>query len=200
MIGTWLEELLSSRAKTKVLRLLAKFPAKEYTGREMARTLGLSHRTVDLALQDLAAYDLVALRRIGRANVYTANRDNYRFRAFQELVRREEATLGQLMEEIRKGLPPVLSCVLFGSVARGEERPGSDIDLLVVLKDPKAADAELSTLGLRVSERFSLRPAPILLTPRELRRKWNAPHVVAAREHGLLVAGKPLEEVHAEAA
>ncbi len=199
MIGTWLAELLSSRAKTKVLRLLAKFPAKEYTGREMARTLGLSHRTVDLALQDLAAHDLVALRRIGRANVYTANRDNYRFRAFQELVRREEATLGQLMEEIRKGLPPVLSCVLFGSVARGQERPGSDIDLLVVLKEPKAADAKLTTLGLRVSERFSLRPAPILLTPRELRRKWNAPHVIAAREHGLLVAGKSLEEVHAEA-
>jgi len=200
MIGTWLEEVLSSRAKTKVLRLLATFPAKEYTGREMARALGLSHRTVDLALRDLAAYDLVAVRRIGGANVYTANRDNYRFRALQELVRREEETLGQLVKEIRKGLPPVLSCVLFGSVARGEERPGSDIDLLVVLKDPKAAEEKLAALGLRVSERFSLRPAPILLTPRELRRKWKAPHVVAAREHGLLVAGKPLEEVHAEAA
>src|SRR4030067_1128621 len=128
MIGTWLEEVLSSRAKAKVLRLLAKFPAKEYTGREMARALGLSHRTVDLALRDLAAYALVALRRIG------------------------------------------------------------------------GAERKLAALGLRVSERFSLRPAPILLTPRELRRKWNAPHVVAAREHGLLVAGRPLEEVHAEAA
>src|SRR4030067_641045 len=100
MIGTWLEEGLSSRAKAKVLRLLAEFPAQEDTGRE-------------------------------------------------------EAPVGPVVEEIRRGLPPVLSCVLFGSVARGEERPGSDVDLLVVLRDPRAAEQKLAAPGLRASGRCS---------------------------------------------
>ncbi|MDQ3677327.1 MAG: nucleotidyltransferase domain-containing protein [Actinomycetota bacterium] len=56
-----------------------------------------------------------------------------------------------LLAQLRAALrtePRVRFAALYGSVARGEERPGSDIDLLVALDDDRPTAA--SALGLRL--------------------------------------------------
>lgn len=45
----------------------------------------------------------------------------------------------------------VVSVAIFGSVARGEERPGSDIDLLVEL-EPGTRPIELLALGVELED------------------------------------------------
>jgi len=195
MLGSWLSDVLSSRVKTKILRLFSKFPAKEFTGREIARTIEVSHRSVDLALSDLVSHDIVTIRRIGRANVYTANRDSYLFLTIRDLFKREEESKDNLMKEIRKIIPDVISCVIFGSVARNEERPDSDIDLLIVSANPKSLKEPLAALESRLMKKFALHTAPIILTPRQLKKKLNSPYVKSARKEGLLVSGSSLEDV-----
>jgi len=50
----------------------------------------------------------------------------------------EKNTLNELIKEIRILLKNHAdSCILFGSVARKEERPSSDIDLLIITKNKK---------------------------------------------------------------
>lgn len=67
----------------------------------------------------------------------------------------------------------LVSVVLFGSVARGEDRENSDIDLLVVLKNlPQGRLARLSTIDF-LWEKFSSEVAihPILKTQEEARKR-----------------------------
>jgi predicted nucleotidyltransferase len=86
----------------------------------------------------------------------------------------------ELLDEDLQG--NLVSAVLFGSVARGEATPGSDIDLLVVCETlPEGRFARLSTLE-RVDHRFEAelarlratgidtRVVPILKTRQEARR------------------------------
>ena len=197
MLGNWLSEAMSSRTKTKVVRLLSSFPTKEFTGREIAGIIGVGHRAVDIALGDLVSLDIVTVRRIGRANVYTANGDSQRFLALASLFKEEARTKDALIEEIRRLIPDVLSCVLFGSVARGEESLDSDVDLLVITDNPRGLREALEDLRSNVAKRFSLHLAPIVLTPRQLREKWKAPFVVSATKDGRLIAGESLEGIHA---
>jgi predicted nucleotidyltransferase len=197
MLGNWLSEALSSRTKTKVVRLLTSFPTREFTGREIAGIIGVGHRAVDIALGDLVSLDIVTVRRIGRANVYTANGDSQRFQALARLFEEEAKTRDALLSEIRVSIPDVLSCVLFGSVARGEESLDSDVDLLVIADNPKGLAEALENLRSKVAKRFSLHLAPIVLTPAQLREKWKAPYVVSATKDGRLVAGESLEGVRA---
>ncbi len=199
MLGNWLSEALSSRTKTKVVRLLSSFPTKEFTGREIAGIIGVDHRAVDIAMRDLVSLDIVMVHRIGRANVYAANGDSHRFRTLAGLFEEEAETRDVLIEEIARTLPDVLSCVLFGSIAMGEESLDSDIDLLVITDKPKGLSEALENLRSRVARRFSLHLSAIILTPRQLKEKWRAPFVVSATEHGRLIAGDSLEGVHARA-
>jgi predicted nucleotidyltransferase len=52
------------------------------------------------------------------------------------LLERYDAILGQLLSEIRAHYGPrLVACVVFGSVGRGTPRYGSDVDLLLVVRD-----------------------------------------------------------------
>jgi predicted nucleotidyltransferase len=197
MLGNWLSEALSSRTKTKIVRLLTSFPTREFTGREIAGNIRVGHRAVDIALGDLVSLDIVTVRRIGRANVYTANVDSQRFQALTGLFKEEARTRDALMDEIRESIPDVLSCVLFGSVARGEESLDSDVDLLVITDNPRGLRDALEALRSRVARKFSLHLAPTVLTPKQLREKWKAPFVASATKDGRLIAGESLEGIHA---
>jgi predicted nucleotidyltransferase len=68
-----------------------------------------------------------------------------------ELRRRFEALYGERLVQM----------VLFGSQARGDAKPGSDIDVLVVLKDPVHPGDEVEKTGGIVAE-LSLQYAEVI--------------------------------------
>jgi predicted nucleotidyltransferase len=58
-----------------------------------------------------------------------------------------------LLAELRVVLPSgFISAVLFGSYARGDARPGSDVDVMLVGSEQRALDAALDALSARASE------------------------------------------------
>jgi len=62
-----------------------------------------------------------------------------------------------VLAELRRRLeqlygPRLVRLVLYGSQARGDAEPGSDIDVLVVLRDPIDPDQEISGSGGVVAE------------------------------------------------
>lgn len=70
-------------------------------------------------------------------------------------------TLKQILTELRSRFqeiygPRLAEMVLYGSQARGDEEAGSDIDVLVVLKDEVSASEEIARTGGIVAD-LSLR-------------------------------------------
>ena len=62
------------------------------------------------------------------------------------------AKLAQILAELRHRLeqlygPRLVKLVLFGSQARGDAEPGSDIDVLVVLEGPVSPGEEIERTG-----------------------------------------------------
>ncbi len=93
------------------------------------------------------------------------------------------ANVEKLLAELKKGLTALYgqrlkAVYLFGSYARGDYEEGSDLDVLVVLKDFDHAPAELDrTDGLmgELSLKYLITISPIFM-----------------REHDWLTADKPL--------
>jgi predicted nucleotidyltransferase len=190
------ERSLASSAGLRAAKLAVRFPGREFTGREMAEMLGVSHTTLGPALQDLLEVGLLDMRVVGRAHVYRANRDSYLFPLVQGLVRFEKGLDEGMLKMLGTGLRGVaVSAVVFGSYARGTPNEDSDLDLLVVVDDLKRAEDRLASLEGRFMRKYGVFVSTIVLSRTQFARKAATPYIRAAMAEGVLVAGRPLREV-----
>lgn len=167
-----LDDVLGSPSGVRILRVLARFPAKEFTGRELARLAKVSPtRTMD-NLARFLAHGLVERRSAGTSHLWRMVPGHALAGALRQLFRAESASLGSLERLLLRALEGVKveRLVLFGSVARGDERPDSDVDLLVVVPtvvDKRAAGKALRDARRDVASLFGNNLSILLYTRRE---------------------------------
>jgi predicted nucleotidyltransferase len=118
------------------------------TGREVARTAGVAQQSAAEGLARLERAGVVKSIPVGRAYLYTLNRELKIVReGILPLLEKEGEIRSGVFEALRKTFQgEVLSGVVYGSVARGEERPESDLDVCIVVdresqKEPTDARA-----------------------------------------------------------
>ena len=100
------------------------------------------------------------------------------------------------MNQIRRALESTsVTCVIFGSSARGDAGDNSDLDVLVVVDDRTALDDELFKLSVSVLRRYGIRIDAKVVTRSELREKGRDPYLRAALAEGVRISGEPLERV-----
>lgn len=87
--------------------------------------------------------------------------------------RRTDEPLEEMVRRIVAGFDP-LSVVLFGSRARGEAGPGSDVDLLVVMTAVSAPDNHKATVEiLRALKDVPVPKDVVVTTPEEIERRGD---------------------------
>lgn len=130
-----------------VLRVLARSDL-EMSGRQIADAAGASPERVRQVLNRLAAVGLVTARRTRSIVSFRANHDHLLWPSIQRLVIDADQIvhlLKQRLVAIVQGVADAertdrISLALFGSVARGEAGPGSDVDVLLVTPDEMQPD------------------------------------------------------------
>jgi predicted nucleotidyltransferase len=173
------------------------------SGREVARRARLSTRGAQDALADLEAVGVVIALAGGRDRLVSPNRRHALWPAVAECFRAEAALYGELRAAIAGVLgdcPGVMCAVLFGSVARAQERPESDCDVLLIGKTPRTADDAMAVVLSHVDAwraHFGVRVAPVgwgVAAARAAAAAKASPWREAQRDAVLLV-GRPLSEV-----
>lgn len=161
-----LPDILFSRARAEIFRLLFGISAEELHVREIERRSGLAIRTVSQELKKLEDRDLLSARRDGNRLYYSANRAHPLYSDIRNLVMK---TIG-LADILRQALAveEIPVAFVFGSVARGDEGGESDVDLMVV---GDVGLKELSRLLVGVSERIGREVNPHVMDAVELRRR-----------------------------
>ena len=181
------EALLGSTLKIRTLRVLRRLPAREFTVRELAREVGASDVGVGKVLDDLEAYDVVRRRRIGRAYAIRANPDSALFGVTRDLFEREEDLGAQFQTAVQRwcAREGVEYAALFGSAARGDLGPDSDVDLLIVSRTPKAVHDAIGDLAHEVHRLFGRPLSPLVLEPAEFRKVRSSSLGESLRREGI---------------
>ncbi len=128
-MGT-LSDILSSRVRAEIFRLLFGLNEQELHLREMERQAGLSLGTVRQDLQKLVKLDLVKTRRDGNRLYYRANTDHPLYPEIRKLVLKTSG----LVEIFKKVLDRegIRLAFVFGSLASNKAKAASDVDLMVI--------------------------------------------------------------------
>lgn len=105
----------------------------EFSGRRLHRVLGRgSEHGVRKAAERLVEQGIVHRRQAGQAKLYRLNRDHVAASYVEGLSSLRAQLVVRLREAVAGWNPRPHSSFLFGSVARGEAGPRSDLDLLVI--------------------------------------------------------------------
>lgn len=124
--------LFYDATRARVLDVLISNP-EELSGRAIARQSELSPTTTNLALGDLASHGIVSSRTEGRSHLWSLQQGNAVVRQILGLAKLQDERAGRVVVDALGSEP--ISVTLFGSVARGESGPDSDVDILVIAKD-----------------------------------------------------------------
>lgn len=137
-----------------LLRRLSR-ESQPLTARQLAELTGLNHRTVVEALDPLMHLGVVEKRHAGPSYLYSLVRENFIAQRIVLPALEAECGLPSALRDEIVGLfaPQAISIVLFGSMARGEEKLGSDVDVLVVMADGEGC-AEIEERALESGHSF----------------------------------------------
>lgn len=116
-----LDDLLGSRLRVRLLRVLARGASSGLTGRELARLCGSSPSQAAASLRELEESGLLVREIAGRSHVWRMVEGHALAPVVTSLFRAEAESFSALrsdLEGLIRGLP-VRRAVLFGSVARG---------------------------------------------------------------------------------
>jgi len=170
-----LNRILGQLSKIKIMRFLIRTDLA-MNGREIAQTVGLSHVKCHTALKELSEQGIVSVRRVGRSNLYELQTDHIVIRDWLRPLFRKEKELKKHLAELlvrRLSFRPE-ALIIFGSIAKGKERPDSDIDLLCVVSgagEVKKCEKELIAAGEEITRLFGNRFAPQVITKKSLLAK-----------------------------
>lgn len=156
-----LDDVFATRGHLRVVRALDRLPEGfPVSARDLARRSEVAHNRASEVLSALTEIGLTQVQRAGRSDLYQLNRGHIMYPAVHKLFQQEAAVGSALQKLLRRRLakmPRVREAYIFGSVARGESRTGSDIDLALVIppSGPTVAEqAEIDALATEVRRRF----------------------------------------------
>jgi len=165
-----LTAIFGSVGNVRVLRTLVADRSPQ-SAPQLARLAGLSPQGVRLVLDALARQQLVKVHGSGRTLLYALN-ESHPFASalvalFEQEQQRWERLLSTIREMLAKRSTAVRAAWLYGSVARAEDTPRSDLDIALLVSSSEVADRVREDL-MPLEDEQQLRISLTALTPREL--------------------------------
>jgi|GEM_PF-1895413 len=182
-----LDDTVDSKSKIRILRLLFRFPEREFTEREIAGMIGMSPNTVNLALNDLRKTNVFLYKRLGRTHSYRCSPDSALFPLFSELFGKEKQVRQDMLDLMKEKLDGLGTCVLFGSFARAEEKYDSDIDVLIITGNRAEAEARSQNLAENLLRIFSVSLASVIISEEEFMTRRQTGFVKEALSDGIVI-------------
>lgn len=201
-------DLLFPGARQKVLAALLLEPQESFHLRELARLAGAHAGTLARELDKLALAGLILRRPLGNQVHYQANVAAPLFGELAAIFRKTHGVVPLLRATLAPLDAQVRLAFVFGSVARGTQGPGSDVDLLVL---GDAGFGELAQALYPLHEALGREVNPVLYGAAEFRERlarreafaqelMQSPRLwVKGDEHELaeLVGHPPAADAHA---
>jgi predicted nucleotidyltransferase len=180
---------LFGKVRSAILGLLFSHADESFYLREIARRTGRGQGAVQRELARLLKAGLVTRSKRGREVYYQADRASP---VFPELHRFVLKTVG-VADVLREALAPlaerIRAAFVYGSFARGEERAGSDVDVMVI--GDVGFGEVISALG-PAQDKLAREVNPSVFAAEEWRRRVvSADHFVSTllREEKLFLIG-----------
>jgi len=163
-----LSQILSSRTRAEIFKLLYGSSEEELHVREIERRTGLNDRTIRQELSKLLKLDLVIDRKDSNRIYYRANKSSPLYPDIRNLVFKSAGMIDVFRNVLKD--KRIQIAFIFGSISEGKETSDSDVDLFIIGQLGMRA---VSTLLSGISERVGREINPHVINSDEFRNRIN---------------------------
>lgn len=165
--------LFAGQALLSLLRVFFLNPSRDYYQRELTEITGMRLFVIQTALKRLVAAGLIGRITRGNRTYYRVDPTNPIHRELKALLLKTVGLGDSLRACLRDVAGRIRVAFVYGSVARGEESPSSDVDLMIIggLSGREIA-SRLAPLRRRLNREFN----PSTYTAAEFKRKVDQKH------------------------
>ncbi len=197
IINRVLDEIFRNWSNVAVLRALIDTNTG-FSGNEVSRVAGMSPRSAFKALTSLEELGLVSRIGGGRDHIFTLNREHF---LVQQIILKIYPIESKFLDEVISALSAILkghvySAVIFGSVARKEEKSLSDLDICCIVNSPfelLSVRDLLSKKSTALYMKYGIRLAPVVFLKTQFLRKRKTKLIKAIAEEGIMITGKSIK-------
>ena len=195
-----LDRVFSSGIHIAIVRALQD-SREGMSGRAIARLAGINHQACAMALRNLESLGVLQRQGTGKVQLISLNFDNHLIgELILPLLRKERDLLKNVRQAVTDTFKnEALAITLFGSVARKQDVPGSDMDILLVVKGTDKAQVvdQVTRTSSGFVKKYGVRLSPIVLTLREARQrvKQSDPLMRNILSEGIDLLPRKLSEV-----
>lgn len=172
------------------------------SGRELARQAGINHQSCTQAIARLEEIGVLQRRGTGKIQLIRLNRENFLVKELLlPLLKKERGFFSKIKEEIKSHFGNnAISVIIFGSAARKEERPESDLDICIIvknIKEKRKTQNIIDKILLRLFVTLGIKLSSLVFTLYEAksRIKKNDPLFKSIASDGILLIGKQLRDL-----
>ncbi len=192
LFSNYLEILLGSKVKVRILRALFRFQSKKFTSRELAEQIQVSHTAVLKSLADLQGMNIIIIESHGKSNLITLNRESYLYDEIRKFLTFEYESLNHLIEELCEILPKAKSIALFGSISMKKEKLNSDIDVLIIGGDKSKINEAIAKNQEYISKKFGNVISAHIISEQEFKKKKNSSFIKDILTNHISIKGDKL--------
>lgn len=127
-----ISDALFTKAQQKVLALFFSQPDKSFYLNEVVRLASMGRGVISRELNKLVDAGLLVVSKQGNQNHYQANAAAPIFNELVGIIKKTFGITGVLQAALAPLLPQLEQAFIYGSVAKGEEHAGSDVDVMLV--------------------------------------------------------------------
>jgi predicted nucleotidyltransferase len=161
-------DALFPEIRQKLLAATLLSPEKWWYLSELATHLGTSPSSLQRELDSLTKGGVLTRKEDGRRTYYKAKVESPVFESLRGLLSKTAGLIPALQSELARFRDKIAWAAVFGSFARGEETPESDIDILLV---GDAATPDLLPTLRRIEQRFGREVNLVRYSEKEFRDK-----------------------------
>jgi len=131
----------TSRTRRRILEEFFTRPQTVLHVRELARRTGIAPGLAQRELRQLQSWGILTSETVGRARRYRLDEESPIMAEVRSVFQKTIGIEHRLRRAL-EGLPDLEAAAIFGSYAAGRDRPGSDLDLLIVGHPDRVALSE----------------------------------------------------------
>ncbi len=129
--GVSMQQILRSKTRVAVLRLFFDNPSREYYLRQIERLTKQPVGNIRRDMLKMESMGLFSRRAMGNLRLYSLNRSYRLYDEYKSLVRKTVGFESGLQKIIAR-YKSMRFAFIYGSYARGDEKIGSDVDLILI--------------------------------------------------------------------